>query len=1021
MEFDTVNLTIAGREANFYVLNCKSMPAFIIVSSESTTREVLAYSFESAFDKENIPLGALDILNEYDTQITMIKKGYAKAAVDKTEKETPLTATEKVITTANWNQSYNFWWSQCPKVNGLNTHAGCVAVAMAITMKKDGWPPSGFGSNSYTSKTYGISQSASFNTSFNWASLPLTNEKSGWNSTTQNEIAKILHLIGVSVNMDYSPTGSAAYTQDAWFAMIKNFRYDKYSNWLQRLDYSDSEWKQMLKNEINNNRVVIYDGNKDNSAHAFVCDGYNSSGYFHFNFGWGGSQNGFFSIDNISTTNGNYSLNQTAIMGLKPDKNYDGKDTYDIMFQRTYYGKKTSADSVGIKLESISNSWYINIDAFNLVNTSKNTFNGYIAPAIISKTGSIKKIITSKSLQLKSGYWYKLISFSTQLPITSDYEESDRIALFYSTDNTNWKQVYGYKESCCSFALPSQLLLHHEEQTITWNQEFNDVYAGNTYQLNASASSGLPVKYTITSGNNLARINGNTLTTISQGTITITAEQAGNENYFTAPVITKTINIKPKPACAAPTVKYDGKYITLTSSTIGAKIYYTTDGTNPSTNSSLYSSKTEMKEFCTLKAIAAKEGMANSEITEYDVSYYNDESTVYIEKPGYLKDAFEWIGVSNVKEIQIVGNINAIDINFLRTMDNLEILDMSDANIDDGNLPDDAFLGMNIIAFISPSHLSSVGNDIFKNCKRIASIVWNASINIPNSAIDDINNPNLLLYVNYLNYAPDGISNIVVNGTANKIVLSDNHEGNNNWYCPQAFMALEISYTRNFSMESGIGECKGWESISLPFRVSSITHAEKGSISPFGSWDNTPHFWLYELSNYGFVQSSKIEANTPYIVCMPNNALYNDIYNLNGDVTFSADNVYISETGQWNTATKGSKEFVPTTLKVAASRNIYALNSNQKSVTHEEGSAFISNLRDVNPFEAFIYSTGANTFFKVSENLPVVDDIIPLVRDNYDFDDNYVYGIDGKPLGKIEPKDLKPGVYLIGGKKFIKH
>jgi photosystem II stability/assembly factor-like uncharacterized protein len=63
-----------------------------------------------------------------------------------------------------------------------------------------------------------------------------------------------------------------------------------------------------------------------------------------------------------------------------------------------------------------------------------------------------------------------------------------------------------------------------------------------------------------------------------------------------------------------------GRKITLTSTTSGTAIYYTLDGTTPTTSSTSYNSSTpEITSSCTLKAIATKSGMTDSEVLS--VSY----------------------------------------------------------------------------------------------------------------------------------------------------------------------------------------------------------------------------------------------------------------------------------------------------------------------------------------------------------------------------------------------------------------
>ena len=56
--------------------------------------------------------------------------------------------------------------------------------------------------------------------------------------------------------------------------------------------------------------------------------------------------------------------------------------------------------------------------------------------------------------------------------------------------------------------------------------------------------------------------------------------------------------------------------VTISTTTEGATIYYTTDGSNPTSSSSVYSEPIAVNETKTIKAIAAKDGMANSDVAE---------------------------------------------------------------------------------------------------------------------------------------------------------------------------------------------------------------------------------------------------------------------------------------------------------------------------------------------------------------------------------------------------------------------
>lgn len=76
-----------------------------------------------------------------------------------------------------------------------------------------------------------------------------------------------------------------------------------------------------------------------------------------------------------------------------------------------------------------------------------------------------------------------------------------------------------------------------------------------------------------------------------------------------------------------------GTPVTITCATDGATIYYTTDGTEPTTSSSTYESPLTINNSQTIKAFAAKEGLANSEVASVVYSV-KDYSTLPFEWPG---------------------------------------------------------------------------------------------------------------------------------------------------------------------------------------------------------------------------------------------------------------------------------------------------------------------------------------------------------------------------------------------------
>ena len=304
-----------------------------------------------------------------------------------------------------------------------------------------------------------------------------------------------------------------------------------------------------------------------------------------------------------------------------------------------------------------------------------------------------------------------------------------------------------------------------------------------------------------------------------------------------------------------------------------------------------------------------------------------------------------------------------------------------------------------------------IEENALESCQELAAVVWK-----PEAAFTaKVSNPNLLLYVNDSQYASTSIQNVVVNGTANKIVLTD-AASSNNFYCPQEFTAQSIRYTHNYDMTSGLNESRGWETIALPFDVQKVSHSSKGEILPFAQWKSgylQKPFWLMELTSSGWKEADGIKANTPYIISMPNNQEYKSGFLLNGDVTFSAENATVRKTENLHPAVFEGKTFVPNF--VLKEFDIYALNViNELEKNHgdaTEGSTFIWNLRPVHPFEAYMTTTQSTRSISISEAMPTaIIGVSEMIKEN----SVIYYDLQGRRV-------MRPikGVYIKNRKKLI--
>lgn len=300
--------------------------------------------------------------------------------------------------------------------------------------------------------------------------------------------------------------------------------------------------------------------------------------------------------------------------------------------------------------------------------------------------------------------------------------------------------------------------------------------------------------------------------------------------------------------------------------------------------------------------------------------------------------------------------------------------------------------------------------------ERAAAIIWQSSANLTNSELQRMVNPNLLIYVTDETKAPADRNNIIVDGFAKNIVLTDVAQGNNDFYCPQSFTAEAISYTREFKQKTQIGVSRGWETIALPFNVQTIMHETRGLITPFGNNRSNTHFWLRRLTHDGLQSDSIIEANTAYLISMPNSEEYIAEYNLAGRVTFSAANVTVPVT-EIIMDESANYMMAPVFQRLAAQNNLYVLNVGEQRNGYPEGSIFESNYRAVLPFQAYVEHKGSNPappFFVVGDLGGDTTGIMDNKRET--ITNNDWYTLDGR---KLQGKPTQKGVYITNGKKVI--
>ncbi len=302
----------------YYLVNF-SPAGYVIVSADDTCHPILGYSPDTNFALHEVDEPPAlrwlmkrrseenyHIIRDRVTQSYQGGRLWRELLVDPRKFEIlqrsavlggPSVTSISPLLATSWDQGR--WYNeQCPADSqgpGGHVYAGCVATAMAQVLKKWNYPATGSGIHTYDHPTYGF-QTANYGlTTYTWSGMP--NSISGSNL----EIARLLYHCGVAVNMGYGPSGSGAYSSDVPEALISHFRYGRSTMIAYKSGFpTDDSWDAVLRGELDNGRPVYYSGDDGTNGHAWNIDGYQYSDYFHCNWGWSGSSNGYFYLQSSS-------------------------------------------------------------------------------------------------------------------------------------------------------------------------------------------------------------------------------------------------------------------------------------------------------------------------------------------------------------------------------------------------------------------------------------------------------------------------------------------------------------------------------------------------------------------------------------------------------------------------------------------------------------------------------------------------------------------------------------------------
>ena len=443
-------------EEPYYVFNNGDNRGFTIVSGDDLLPEIVGYSDRGTFTTDNMPVQLKDFLDGYKHMVADLLSGdsHAKSVVMERNNQL-LTAPGSspvhtpLLGTIVWDQGSPFN-NLTPMKNGAHSVTGCVATALAQIMAYYKYPSALMEDiPAYTTSTNGYEMpSISKGQIYDWDNILDTYlNSSEYNDTQALAVAKLMLHVGCALKTNYGNSGSGANSSTAGKVLAKYFGYDPDNTTsISRKDVTQQEWNNIIYGELEALRPVLVSGSNSSIGHAFICDGSDSNGLFHINWGWGGRYNGYFDIttlchyqaDIIGGDDG-FNRGNSIVCGIAPD---NGIKDAPIHETPTISGLYNSFNIDVSERADASGKFKITAEV-KVFNHAWEKFDGYIALKARFADGEEKIVSDCCPVKIKarveSGSYYYTIK---TIPVEYAFPEGvTALEIVYSTDKTNFKKT----------------------------------------------------------------------------------------------------------------------------------------------------------------------------------------------------------------------------------------------------------------------------------------------------------------------------------------------------------------------------------------------------------------------------------------------------------------------------------------------------------------------------------------------------------------------------------------------------
>lgn len=998
--------------AFYYVFNTGNDNGFVVVSGDDRTPRILGYSDTGRLDIQQMPAnlqawfqGYVDEMKEMDRQ--GVKKSPSRRVTSKAKRSVP------PLITSKWNQNapYNNLCPTYKNVGSATTYrcaTGCVATAMAQVMYYHRWPsatsnhiPSYTTTSNNNSRIYAQSDSLTLQmkgipaaSALDWGNM-VDDYSVATTSQQKNAVATLMLYCGTSVTMRYGASSGTSSRQVAT-ALKRYFNYDGQTRYLERTDYTIDEWDNILYDELQNGRPVLYSGYSTGGGHAFVIDGFDGDELYHVNWGWGGSSDGYFLISTLnpsntsgigasSTTDG-YGSSQGAVVGIAPNK---GMMLEEQVLPLSAKVLTIEGDYLEVKFLNSANpdisSYNYGLGYFNENHELVTLFNHRIDG--LGQNYNIKPTYNIRGLSEGTYKIYMICS-----TITS------RDWMICGNENTSYIIAKADSKGKVSLSLPRDncdFVL--EDIQVTGSKSANTEHLINLVLRNDGEEYNGPLylfaSTTNEKGENIAEhdvaVGKNKTLDIS---FSFTPQYNGNHNIWIA-----------TDKAGKRVVGQTSVRISSTASSTDQMAYVSVAYDN-NNNSVIYGNKIKgamnLKNNSTAtygKNIIIWLFQQNTENTNY--SSLKKSTTAVMAEPGEtISVPFEFTDLTYGKRYIIAAYYP----------NNTKIQQASSLLVERGVM---TWLSDGTTKCMAPVNNIKIGNNVVA-----VDFEGTTPTNItPN------NNPNTLYFFNNDQTVPNSLSrcNVIKDKRAKNIVLTDGHD----FYNPADFLTENIEYSR--IPQIGRSENDGWESIVLPFTPSTITAAGAPIDWNKSEEEAEKDFWLaifdeaIDHATASFVPAPYFEANIPYLIAVPSASWGTGKGLVGQEITFSAQNTLVEKSSSMQMSAN-SYRFVGTTLSLSAEKS-YLLSA--------DGVNFVPTSEKVRPFRAYMQSKlNANALPRQIDIMSAQNQPTGVQKvEATEATDAAVYHLNGTKVGriaavngKLDLNQLPKGIYVINGKKIVR-